>query len=549
MPIFRHDSPYYTPLSLPAWHIVTGFLYSIYRFLRWCNRSVQFRNSAYRRFLNLEEYCRKSLGRGMQKTAEETALKSPSDIDTRAFMWTFDSLDEDHELEHFFSGLPGFRSSRVVTDPLHSLTEEEKLKLDRALIGLLKRTFSSDLLPAPVKNGRAMICAKAVDPEHTLNAWRIFDSILSEYRYSGPLATAIANILRGWGSNVDEANILYVQFAISMIIAARQPYDDSWFILAANELSIPEAVLRDYATHGDSLSLVILIHIIRQQFSHSRKASWSKYNFTFVLATASNFNVKNTSPSLQHDFCALWNQVVREVLDRDDRVMAFRILGRIRNVYLALHEDTDSSPTLFSTSTDDWDDVLKDPTSYPVCKGSSHRSDSTPHIHDDDASATITRTAPHGHNNTTFVHSLASPDPPSSSTHTPLRVDETLADALPLDSHLSIPASKQHIGQTTTESPIILTTPPRPVTACTTHGGVDFSSRTMLRPASGPSGPSPPPKSNASASPPDDIAVWNTALSCTPSGDLNVLSSPSPTSVLDDIPPTGLLLFSGRDQI
>ena len=28
MPIFRHDSPYYTPLSLPAWHIVTGTLQS-----------------------------------------------------------------------------------------------------------------------------------------------------------------------------------------------------------------------------------------------------------------------------------------------------------------------------------------------------------------------------------------------------------------------------------------------------------------------------------------------------------------------------------------
>ena len=24
MPVFRHDSPYHTPLSLPAWHIITG---------------------------------------------------------------------------------------------------------------------------------------------------------------------------------------------------------------------------------------------------------------------------------------------------------------------------------------------------------------------------------------------------------------------------------------------------------------------------------------------------------------------------------------------
>ena len=81
----------------------------------------------------------------MQKTAEETALNSPPEIDTRAFMWTLDCLDEDHELESFFSGLPGFRSSNIVKDPLPCLTEEEKWKLHAALRGLLDRTFSSDL--------------------------------------------------------------------------------------------------------------------------------------------------------------------------------------------------------------------------------------------------------------------------------------------------------------------------------------------------------------------------------------------------------------------
>ena len=104
----------------------------------------------------------------MQKTAEETALDLPSEIDIRAFIWTFDCLDEDHELEHFFFGLPSFRSSKVVHDPLPSLNEEEKSKLYEGLRGLLvDRTFSSDLLPAPVKDRRAMICAKAVDKVYT----------------------------------------------------------------------------------------------------------------------------------------------------------------------------------------------------------------------------------------------------------------------------------------------------------------------------------------------------------------------------------------------
>jgi hypothetical protein len=54
MPIFRHDSPYYTPLSLPAWHIVTGTSFFVYRFLRWFNESVRFSYDAYYRFLVLD---------------------------------------------------------------------------------------------------------------------------------------------------------------------------------------------------------------------------------------------------------------------------------------------------------------------------------------------------------------------------------------------------------------------------------------------------------------------------------------------------------------
>jgi hypothetical protein len=72
---------------------------------------------------------RKFLVQGMRKTAEETAFNSPSEIDTRAFLWTFDSLDEDHELERFFAGLPGFRGSKMVKDPLPDLTWEQQEKL------------------------------------------------------------------------------------------------------------------------------------------------------------------------------------------------------------------------------------------------------------------------------------------------------------------------------------------------------------------------------------------------------------------------------------
>ncbi|KAF8265175.1 hypothetical protein EI94DRAFT_371248 [Lactarius quietus] len=199
MPIVRRDSPYYTSLSSSAWPSVIGmaFLFSGASglLLYWtvcCSRGAEWLFKFARR-------CHRLLLQGMQKTVEEAALSLPSEIDIRAFMWTFDSLDEDHELERFFSGLPGFRSSKIVDDPLPSLTVWQKSKLRQALSGWMDRTFSSDLLPEPVKERRAVVCAKAFDPVHFRNAFSVFDKILSKYQYSGPLATGIVQIARGWG--------------------------------------------------------------------------------------------------------------------------------------------------------------------------------------------------------------------------------------------------------------------------------------------------------------------------------------------------------------
>ena len=539
MPIFRHDSPYYTPLSLPTWHIITGTLFFIYRFLRWFNSSVQFHPLAFLRFRGLEASCRKSLARGMQKTAEETALNTSSEIDTRAFMWTFDCLDEDHELESFFSGLPGFRSSKVVNDPLPSLTEEERWKLYEASRGLLVRTFSSDLLPAPIKNRRALICAKAVDPVHSPverflaepkpNAFRIIDLILSTYQYSGPVATGIAKVLRGWGQNEDEDKDSYAQSTIYKVLATSRPRDDSWYNIASDELGFPETFLRDYAAQGDSLSLVFLIHVVRQQFTHFGKRSQTqKFDFSSVLFKASKFDAKDTSSELQHEFCALWNQIVCEAQDGVDQAMVELILLPIRNVYLALHQDTDSAPTQFSASTNHWKSILSKPPSYPLCKVPDHHSDLTAHIYDDGVSATLARVIPHDPKNTAFVSSITSPDPPPSSTHAP---PPFFTDALPLDNQKSVPVSTQVISQTTTEGRRIPTT-------CAMHRSIGHSSTS-----------DPPPKSNVSASPPTDIAVEHTALSRAPSNDLNVQSSPSPsTPVLDAILPTGLLSFQAATR-
>ncbi|KAF8257256.1 hypothetical protein EI94DRAFT_1759542 [Lactarius quietus] len=478
VPLFRHDSPYHTPLSLPTWHIVTGIRLVTFRFLYWFAKFPCFSNAAYYRFQDLKNCYRKMLIQGMQKTAEETALDLPPEIDTRAFMWTFDSLDEDHELERLFAGLPGFRTSKVVKDPLPDLTRDQQGKLLNAWIGLSDRTSSSDLLPERVKSRRIAICARAFDPTD-FSVWRVFHRIVSEDQY-GPVQSAeIARLVRGWDNSDNEGPPTVMKALVSSVVARAQRRDDLWFAMASNELGVPEFVLRNHATHGDSLSLAILIHITRQQFSCFRELYWPREDFSKVLEAASKFNVLDTSPELQHEFCALWNQIVRKVQKVSARIMTNGTLGRIRNVYLALHQGTDSAPTRFSASTGDHSAILYDPSLYPLCNISAHHLNSTPDIHSVSTSTITAHAVLLGHTTLVPLSPTSTPDAPSSSISAALQVDdsENRMDVPLLDNN--VPASFHPTRQTAMESPRIPAISSDPETAVGATRAIETSARTM----------------------------------------------------------------------
>ena len=405
LPILRPDTPYHTPLSLPAWHIATGIQLVTFRALQWFSPILRIRSTAYR---DLEKRYRRLLMQGMQKTADEIALTSPPDIDTRAFIWTFDSLDEDHELERFFSGLPGFRHSKVVKDPLPDLTSEQQGNLLYTLIGLCDRTSSSDLLPEEVQSRRTVICTKAIDLVDNPQAlMQVLDRIISEDQYGRVQSAAIARLVKGWVNGWGGSTVL-VEAVVSIVVARAQQRDDLWFVLASNEMGVSEAVLRDYATRGNNLPLLILNYLIRQQFQQSsiiissillpngsviRPPSWPISEFSKVLEVASKFDVSYALPELQNKFCALWNQIVRKVnpVKRGDglpvptdvrRSMKLYILSQICDVYLALHQDTDPALLPLSAFTTDEDPSLRS-FRFPLCNTPGHHGlhpGSTPHI-------------------------------------------------------------------------------------------------------------------------------------------------------------------------
>ena len=242
IPIFCHDSPYHTPLSLPAWHFVTGIRFLTFRVLKFITWYFDyFSHETWFRFRTLADGYGRLLVRGMQKTAEESAFNSSPEIDTRAFMWTFDCLDEDHELERFFSGLPGFRGSKMVKDPLPDLTEEQQEKLFGALIGLLDRTSSSDLLLESVKVRRTVICEKAIGPTNfPLKIQRVLRRIFQDGLVQ---SAAIARLVRDWDNGTSEGTTIIIRAMVSSVVARAPQRDDVWFAVAADEMGVPESVL------------------------------------------------------------------------------------------------------------------------------------------------------------------------------------------------------------------------------------------------------------------------------------------------------------------
>jgi hypothetical protein len=430
MPVIHHNSPYHTPLSSLAWFLVASITFVVLRAIRWLGVRLISR-AANERLCDLENKYRELLSQGLQKTAEHTAQDLPSEVDIRTFMRMFESLKDDDELERFFAGLPGFGYSRVVHNPMLRLTPEQKLRIWEEMTEFMDRTLASDLLPESVKNRRAIICAKAIDPVHFPKAvqW-MFDKIVSEDQYGSLLTPEIGHIVKGWGNSQDQENNLLVKATVSGIVASAQRSNDRWFTLAFNAFEVRKSVLRNYATQGDNLSLAVLIHVTRHHFHLFREQNW-QHKFSFILETASEFNVRDTSPKLQHDFCVLWNEIVRQAKADHNVLIPKYILRRIRNIYIALHENTDAAPTRFSSFTSDDARILLMPSSYTECSIPGHHPDLATHIHED-----IVRT--------TFVPDFAlsaHPTSAGSSSSAPTKVSANAKpmDVLPADNNIPAP--------------------------------------------------------------------------------------------------------------
>ena len=308
--------------------------------------------------------------------ADKFTSKCPPGIDGRILKWTIEALDDDHEWEQFFAGIPGFFESNLIDNP-DSIRSGLHKTFVGALRGFLDRTLTSNLATEPSKTQRFVTCFRAaastgIDQE-------FFHDALVSGRWDGVLQSAeMVNYLNSRGNDRGREMDLYTQSMVAGVIANVRERDSHWLALTKDQLHISDDVLQDYVAHGDSVLLANLINITGKILRTFEGDHGSAHISSKILRSVSQLDILGTLPKLQHEFCALWNDVVQEARKREPNIVPIYIvpiyiLRYIRHLYIALHQRTDASPTMFSSSTADHDDVLFHGSSYPLCSIGEHR--------------------------------------------------------------------------------------------------------------------------------------------------------------------------------
>ena len=369
MPLIRHKSPYYTPLSKPVWYLYASIAYLTFTVLAFFADRF-FTYWIWDLCADLKDNYRGWISDGMEKAAEKAAEKWSSEIDIRIFGWTIGALGDDDSLENFFEAIPGLFKSKLSKGLVSNFPETLFYTFWDALDSFIYRTRSSNSVSESTGSRRVNIWK---DIASTIP--RPFNSSFPELYDQDQVSTEKSRVMARWRTNVSGIVSNAARIRAAKTLARIQERDDRWITLASDVSGISENLLQhDIALAGDNMLLAIVIDTYRRDFQ-ANKFALSGFTEGFR-----EFDIRHTFPGLQHDFCTLWNELVQESKNQGPRSNPVYILCEIRQLYISLHQDTDASPTAFSASTDRFDDILYQPSSYPLCNLASHRPDSAPHV-------------------------------------------------------------------------------------------------------------------------------------------------------------------------
>jgi hypothetical protein len=369
MPIVRHDSPYCGPLSRLDWFLYAGMRLGFINVL--ASNSIRSGDGDSKPgFRILKNRYRGWMSGGVEGAAEEMMLERPSRMDIRIFDWTISALDNDDTLEKFFEAIPGFFNSGLVKDLERDFPETLLKAFWAALDGFMGRTSQSNSVKDAVKDHRVIIC-RDIMSVIPCPGYFMKDNFRDHFDHA-PVSMERLQAMARWRTHSSHD----ISYTAQTIVAKNLPIirnrDTHWIALACDVYNLSEPYFQDKINLDiDSILLATLIDICGRAIGSSYFGRWE------VLEVFAQFDVLNTRAGLQHDFCTLWNRIVEEARNKGPFSTPIDILHRIRHLYLALHQGTDATPTAFTASTDDFDNVLFRPSSYPFCNIASHRPQST----------------------------------------------------------------------------------------------------------------------------------------------------------------------------
>ena len=405
LPLIRHDSPYNTPLSSPAWFlyariqyvaliILTCIITFIFAFIvifafvvlkvfsfitsnqiERCRDQIEGYQGQIWRYLKRgyktwDGHLSRRMLWGVDKKAEETASELSSEIDVRILGWTISALGEDDSLEKFFEAIPGFFNSKFVKYLERDFPETQLKTFWCALNGFMGRTLTSNSVTESVRSRRDIICRDIIgmipcpDLDMPVNLLSHIDE--------APVSIERLQAMSQWFTHSSQGVSGSARNVVIWSLPKLQERDNRWITLASNACGLAAHVIeRNVSMGGDNVLLATLICISRNAIRSD------DYGILRLVEALTQFDIRHSPPGLQHDFCALWNELVQEARNRGRFSTAISILMRIRLHYITLHQGTDAAPTAFSASTDTSHHVLLQPSSYPFCDIASHRPDST----------------------------------------------------------------------------------------------------------------------------------------------------------------------------
>jgi hypothetical protein len=389
-PVFHKNSIYSTPLSVLFSFYLTGIRYLFFLVffrLRIFPHNDDLIRKLYSRRDPGEVHLDDFFSHSMIKTAEKYALKLDPDIDHESLLWTFKSLDEDAGFEEFFAHLPRLCDSDTgkKLELKEKFIKPNKEKLSNALTRLVDRTLISNPVENVVKQRRMIIFTKAIKSKSTSlldHSWVLRRVLLEDWH--GLLECIEFGLsMQNWTrtSNDDRVTSFYAQCVATLTISIVQHRDKRWVQLATVNGQPSSGSLHHHEDHH-SILLANAIYVVRMSVQTYSGSEVTHRNDILdvsrkTLTAVCKLDIRLTLPELQHEFCDLWNKLVRTAQNDQlphHRSVSVRMLRNIRKLYIALHGVT--PPTAFNTA-DDWEQVLDNPGFYHECTEDDHRPSSS----------------------------------------------------------------------------------------------------------------------------------------------------------------------------